>query len=184
MAFETLADLDCSVTTALGGRDKKSGKANPTELTGYFIGTRQVNSPKSKTGLSALHVFQTEKGNVGVWGKTNLDAKLQGVTPGFMTRITFTGMKETKNNPMYTYRVEVDKADSIDVTAIQSSASTEEGDADSGDQYEADEGSELPEDDVDQLPPPRATRPSTAARPATAAQQATVKDLLSRAGKR
>lgn len=115
MGFQDIADLDCQVTTAIGGVDKKSGKKNPTTIEGYFIGTRNVPSQKSKTGFAALHVLQTPKGNVGVWGKTNLDQKMTAVKAGQMIRITFTGMVETKNNPMYKYRVQVDPTNSIEV---------------------------------------------------------------------
>lgn len=124
MAFTELADLGCSKAVALGGRDKKTGKANPTQIEGYFIGTRQVESPKARSGFCALHVFQTKSGNVGVWGKTNLDSKMKSATPGAMTRVTFVGMVETKNNPMYKYKVEIDKDNVIDIAA---SSSAEEG---------------------------------------------------------
>ncbi len=115
MGFQDIADLDCQVTTAIGGVDKKSNKKNPTSIDGFFIGTRQVPSAKSKTGFASLHVLQTEKGNVGVWGKTNLDQKMTAVKAGQLVRISFTGMVETKNNPMYKYRVQVDPSQTIEV---------------------------------------------------------------------
>lgn len=115
MGFKDIADLDCQNTTAIGGVDKKSGKKNPTSAEGFYIGTRKVPSPKSKTGFAALHVLQTDKGNLGVWGKTNLDQKMTAVKPGQLIRITFTGMVETKNNPMYKYRVQVDPSQTIEV---------------------------------------------------------------------
>jgi hypothetical protein len=139
MGFQDIADLDCQVTTAIGGVDKKSGKKNPTTIEGYFIGTRQVPSPKSKTGFAALHVLQTPKGNVGVWGKTNLDQKMTAVKAGQMIRITFTGMVETKNNPMYKYRVQVDPSQTIEVnTGDDSGAGAEDsGEAAGGDESDA-----------------------------------------------
>lgn len=115
MGFKDIADLDCQVTTAIGGVDKKSGKKNPTSAEGFYIGTRKVPSPKSKTGFAALHVLQTKEGNLGVWGKTNLDQKMTAVKPGQLIRISFTGMVETKNNPMYKYRVQVDPSQTIEV---------------------------------------------------------------------
>lgn len=192
MAFKELADLDTATCTAIGGVDKKSGKKNPTSIEGYYIGTKQVASKKSKTGLADLHVIQTSKGNVGVWGKTNLDQKMKTVTPGLMTRISFTGMQETKNNPMYKYKVEVDETNFIDVGGVsESSVSGSEADSDESNSYESQDSysSDEPEESDafgEQLPPdepvlPRAAAPK--ARPTTAidaARQAQTKALLDR----
>ncbi len=159
MGFERLANLECDSSTALGGMDKKTGKPNPTSIEGYFIGSRDVPSPKSKTGFSKLHVFQTKKGNVGVWGKTNLDYQLRSVLPGTMTRVTFTGMKPTKNNPMYSFSIEVDKDNTIGVqisdTHTSDNSSSDYTDDDSSD-YATEDAAPL-----DEPPAPRAVTPST-----------------------
>lgn len=115
MAFETLPDLDCETTTALGGVNKETGKANPKQAEGYFLGTKLNKSTKSKDGLSRLHILQTPKGNLGVWGKTDLDRKMLAVTPGTMIRITQTHSIETKNGDMYKFQVEVDAENTITV---------------------------------------------------------------------
>lgn len=191
MAFKELADLDTATCTAIGGVDKKSGKKNPITIEGYFIGTKEVSSPKSKTGLASLHVIQTSKGNVGVWGKTNLDQKMKTVSPGFMTRISFVGMQETKNNPMYKYKVEVDENNTIDVSGVSESSvsggSEEPGFNSASDDhsynYEAAEendalGEEAP---LDEPPLARAVAPKV--RPTAAidaARQAQTKALLDR----
>lgn len=179
-----MADLNTEVTTALGGVDKKSGRKNPTSLEGYYIGTRQVASPKSKTGFSALHIFQTQKGNVGVWGKTNLDQKMTAVTPGQMIRVTFTGMQETKNNPMYKYRVEVDAENTIDVGDLNTGDSSGEESEDNG-AYSSAGGGDEPEEaldeeeaPLDETPPQRAVPPRRAAVAPDAARQAKVQALL------
>lgn len=172
MGFTELADLDCTVTTALGGRDKKNNKNNPTQIEGYYIGSRQVASPKSKTGFAALHVFQTEEGNVGVWGKTNLDQKMKQVTPGSMTRVTFTGMMETKNNPMYKYKVEVDSSNTIDV----SSAVPVKDSYESDDSYSDESLDESSAEEAVEYVAPKA--PKQAAKTPSAEQQARVKALL------
>lgn len=117
MAFEEVQSLDCDVTTALGGSNRKTGKTNPTKIEGYYLGTRSVDSPKSKTGKANLHIFQTAKGNVGVWGKTDLDGKMRSAILGAMTRATFTGMRASKNGEMYVYKVEIDKSNAISVAA-------------------------------------------------------------------
>jgi hypothetical protein len=181
MAFTEIADLDCTVAYALGGKDKKTGKANPTQVEGYYIGTRQVESGKSKTGFAALHVFQTAKGNVGIWGKTNLDAKMRSVKPGTMTLVKFVGMQETKNNPMYKYSVAVDQYNMIDVgngLDAVADAPADSGDAPDHDFGGHDENGDLPA--VDELPPQRATPPARAAQAPSAERQAAVQALLNR----
>lgn len=116
MAFEQVVDLDCAKTVVLGGRDKKTGKSNPTSAEGYFIGSKAV---KNKLGDNFLHILQTPEGNLGVWGKTDLNAKFKAVVPGQMVRATFVGMVETKYQPMFKYKLEVDKANTIDVSSVE-----------------------------------------------------------------
>lgn len=179
MAFKTVNDLSTENAVALGGVNRKTNKANPTTITGYYIGSRDVESPKSKTGKAKLHVFQTSTGNVGVWGKTDLDAKMCAAQTGALTRVSFTGMQETKNNPMYKYKVEIDTENTIEVatdtTPSQYSAGasdTEEESYDSNDLFS--------ESDVDEAPIPRAAAPSTPARPPSADSQARVQALLAK----
>lgn len=165
MGFQTLVSLDCDTAIQLGGKDRKTGKAHPTSIEGYYVGSKEIASPKSKTGFSKLHVFQTSKGAVGVWGKTDLDRKLASATIGVMTRVTFTGLKETKNNPMYVYKVEVDADNSIDVASLE--GASEESDVSESYGSEDEESSELDPGDEsplpDEVPPQRATPPKAAA---------------------
>lgn len=182
MAFKELADLNCENATALGGTDRKSGKKNPTSIEGFFIGSRDVASPKSKTGFAALHVFQTAKGNQGVWGKTDLDSKLRGVTPGCLVRVTFTGMQETKNNPMYKFRVEVDADNTIDVATADagSTAEDQDGSGESEDSYE--EEADVGEDEApaDVISAARAQAPRRPVTAPSAEAQARTQALLAR----
>lgn len=123
MAFKAIQDLDADVTVSLGGFDKKTRKDNPTAAEGYYLGSREV---KTSYGPAQLHFLQTPKGNLGVWGKTNMDKKLAGVEPGTMIRITYTGMSKAApgKNPAYLFRVEVDEENTIEVTAAVSSNSS------------------------------------------------------------
>jgi len=119
MAFKTINTVDAEITTALGGFNKKTKKDNPTQVEGYYLGNKKVDSVKAKSGFAYLHVFQTAKGNLGVWGKTDMDKKLLSVTPGTMTRVTFAGTKPTKTgNDMYIYTVEVDEDNTIEVADL------------------------------------------------------------------
>lgn len=142
MGFKPVADLDCDITIQLGGVDKKTKKKNPKTIEGYYLGARDV---ESKFGLAKLHVFQTDEGNVGVWGKSNLDMKLGSVDAGTMTRVTYTGkVPSKKGNDMFKYSVEIDSDNIIDANlpSIQ-----EEGYEEAEDEIEEDD---LPEDEIEE----------------------------------
>lgn len=115
MAFQEVNDLSTDNTIALGGTNKQTGRPNPTKIEGYYLGKRQVDSKKSKTGKAYIYVFQTPKGNVGVWGKTDLDRKMESAVPGHMLRVTQSGMASTPNGEMYKYKVEFDATNTIEV---------------------------------------------------------------------
>lgn len=187
MAFKKLADLNTGTTVALGGLNKKTGKPNPTKLEGYYLGTKQVVSPKSRTGFSAVHVFQTPKGETGVWGKTDLDSKMKAATLGAMTRITQSGKQAIPGkNDMYKFTVEVDEDNTIEVSGAQTEQVEEET---SDEEYVADsfeeEESAVDADDepLDEIAPVRATPQRQAANTVDAARQARVQALLSGKGK-
>lgn len=131
--YKEVASLEADVTIALGGKNRKTGKTNPTEVEGYYLGNRKVADTKKKSGFSYIHFFQTANGNIGVWGKTDLDRKLLTVTPGTMTLASFDRMVETPNGEMYRYKVAVDADNTIVVAATNSDAGpTEDGNDDSG----------------------------------------------------
>jgi len=125
MAFQEINGLDADTTVALGGTNRKTGKKNPDQIEGYYLGKREIVDAKRKTGKSYIYIFQTAKGNVGVWGKTDIDKKMVAATPGVMTRITFTGMRPTPNGEMYTYRVEADADNTIEVGELTATQETD-----------------------------------------------------------
>lgn len=117
MAFKELQDLSAEVTISIGGFNKKLRKDNPTEAEGYYLGFRQHPSTFTKGKMDSIYFFQTPKGNLGVWGKTDLDKKMAQVTPGVMTRIKFVGeVPSNKGNPMLKYSVATDEENTIPVT--------------------------------------------------------------------
>lgn len=146
MAFKEIASLDAETTIALGGQNKKTGKKNPTSVEGYYLGSKEVDSPKSKNGKAFIHILQTDKGNVGVWGKTDLDRKVRTVEAGTMVRLSFDKMTPTKNGDMYIYKVEVDSDNTTEVssTTARSASYSEESTS-----YGNDEEVEESEDDED-----------------------------------
>lgn len=175
MAFEEVADLSCDVTISLGGVNRKTNKKNPTSIEGYYLGSREVADKKKKSGVSFIYVFQTPEGNVGVWGKTDIDRKMGGVQPGTMTRISFDRMMPTQNGDMYKYKVAVDKSNTIEVnvgTASASSGSTSES-YDGGDETEEYGSEDEDESEAYEAPPLR-----TSSGPTAAERQAKVQSLL------
>lgn len=167
--YTEVASLEADVTIALGGKNRKTGKANPTEIEGYYLGNRKVTDTKKKSGFSYIHFFQTANGNVGVWGKTDLDRKLLTVAPGTMTLATFDRMVATPNGDMYRYKVSVDKDNTIEVSASNSdSGYSADGDDDPGSYGDDTTASEDAED--------AAQEEALAA----AARKAKVTDLLNR----
>lgn len=125
MAFKTVQALDADNVIALGGENRKTGKKNPTQVEGYYLGSRTVESRKSKEGKAKIHFLQTSKGNLGVWGKTDLDRKLSSVEVGSMVRATFSGMKPTPNGDMYCYKIEHDPDNVIEVSLATAEGSDE-----------------------------------------------------------
>jgi len=148
MGFTEVSSLDADVTVALGKTNKETGKPYPKSAEGYYLGSRKV---ENKRGESFLHFLQTSKGNLGVWGTTDLNRKLGQVTPGTMVRVTSTGTKPTPNGDMYTYKVEVDKGNTIEVAGNEAQYeaagdSSDESYVASTTSYDEDDGS----DDADQ----------------------------------
>ncbi len=187
MAFEDVLDLGVDKAIQLGGFNKKLKKENPTSAEGYYIGSRDIPSKFSKTGLAKLHVLNTPEGSLGVYGKTDLDPKMAVVEVGARVRITNTGSVPTnKGNDMLKFRVQVDRTDTIDVSSIAGTNPEPRTAEELGDETQyADGGVEetdldSEETQVDELPPVRATRPATPAQAPSAARQAQVQALLNK----
>lgn len=181
MAFKKVQELDCETSVALGGFNKTTGKPNPKQIEGYFLGTKQTVSKKSASGFASLHILQTENGNVGVWGKTDLDRKMKNVQAGVMTRITQSGTAPTPRGDMYKYTVEVDTDNAIEV-GFSSPAAQEETSYEDAPNYTAAEEEETDldaEETVYDAPAPvRATAPKTPVAAPNAASAARTAALL------
>src|SRR5882757_8799082 len=106
MAFEEYQDDRADFTVSLGGTNKKTGKANPTSVEGYYLGSKRVPDDKKKTGYEWIHRFQTQKGTVDVWGKTDMNKKMKSARLGVCVKIEATGeTKATKNGDMKIFKV-------------------------------------------------------------------------------
>lgn len=146
MGFKEVQGLDADVTVALGKKNKETGKPYPKTAEGYYLGSRTV---ENKRGESKLHFLQTPDGNLGVWGTTDLNRKLSQVVPGTMIRITSTGTKAVPNGEMYTYKVELDTDNSIDVSLIAAASENTEEESSSENGNDDNDASSPDEDDVD-----------------------------------
>lgn len=184
MAYEKKADLNADKAYALGGKDAK-GKPNPTKVEGYYLGYKMI---ETTFGPARLHIFQTESGNVGIYGKSNLNRQLTDDLRGQMVLAEFTGMGTAQRGkkPPYNYAVYHDKENSIDVAGIDPGAALEEDQDDVGTDNTSpayDDGAEDndPETDAkapDEVPPTRAAAPRTPAAAPDAARQRRVQELL------
>jgi hypothetical protein len=180
MAFKEVQSLDAETTISLGGFNKKTRQDNPTQIEGYYLGTKFVPSQKSKSGKAAIHVFQTADGNVGVWGKTDLDRKMEALADkaGVMVRVTQKGTKPTKGgNDMYMFRVEVDTDNTIEVTSAPQTIEAEEV---SDESYDTEESYDEDLENDAAVIPRRPTAPVKATAVPDAARQAKVKALLAK----
>jgi hypothetical protein len=126
MAFKQVNSLDADVTVSLGKKDKKTGKPFPKTAEGYYLGSREV---KTNLGPSTLHFLQTPKGNLGVWGGTDMNKKLGTVAPGTMVRITAAGQRPTPRGAMNVFKVEEDQNNTITVNVSASQPAAESDDA-------------------------------------------------------
>lgn len=170
MAYKTVTDLSCDTTITIGGFNKKLKKDNPTQIKGYYLGSKKVVDNKKQSGFSYLYTFQTPKGNVGVWGRTDLDKKLARVAPGSHVIVTADGTLKVPTGEMYKYKVEYNESDTIEVSE-ESTGTPEPEYNDGGDDeaYVAQSAQDESEEDEDEL---------QAAALALAAKKAKIEALL------
>lgn len=180
MAFKEVVNLEAELTTALGGRNKTTGKANPTQVEGYYLGTKKVESRKAKSGFADLHILQTAEGNLGVWGKTDLDRKMKSVPAGSMIRVTQNGTVPTPNGDMYKFKVEVDASNTIEVNLPTPAAEA----SDLQDFSSNEPAEEAFEDEsFDEVAPARVAAPKKPLSVPDAARQAKIQALLNGSGR-
>lgn len=108
MAFKEVLDLNADTTRKLDNvGDKESG---------YYLGFRTNETP---FGVSRLHIFKNDKGNVGIWGSAQLDEKLSRIEPGTMTQVKFEGKETLKGGrTLKKFKVLSDAENTIDVAAV------------------------------------------------------------------
>jgi hypothetical protein len=176
MAYKEKFAGDTDVTIRLGGKDNK-GKANPTQVEGYFLGSKDCSTD---FGPAKLHIFQTPEGNVGVWGKTFMNRLLTDDLKGQMVKVVFDGMGVAQKGRQapYKFKVYSDADNTVDVGEFDPNAS-EESEPDGGSDADLCPTADVEEEEpVDEIPPPRPVAPKVAAKTPDAARQAKVQALL------
>ena len=144
MAYETITDLSCDTVVALGGMNQDTRAKNPTSMEGFYLGAKSVTN---RDGIvSFIHVFQTPKGNQGIWGKADTNTKLAQVVKGTMTLVTFDRIvKLNGGKKKYVYTVQQDREQSIEVST--SNITDTPSSSDSNDDYASEESDSNDEDD-------------------------------------
>lgn len=124
MAYKRMTDLSADTVVALGvGEDQQKS------IEGYYLGAREVTTTN---GPSNIHVFQTAKGNVGVWGTKKLNDNLGSGNRGTMTLVTYKAkVKLQGGKTQHTYDFMVDPDNTIDVATLPQGNAPLEQDTDS-----------------------------------------------------
>lgn len=137
MGYEALGEVQ---TIQLGGINKTTGKKNPTELEGYYLGSEDRPNKFNSNKPQKFYMFETADGQVGIYGKTGLDRVLRGARIGAMTKVVSTGevIDTGKGNPMKVFKAYQDKANFIEV-ASQPSSTTDDGEQQSDQEYASEE---------------------------------------------
>lgn len=166
MAYQTKFDGSTDKTIKLGGA------GNPSSLEGYFLGSKDT---QSDFGPGKLHIFQTEEGTVGVWGKTRMNGLLTKDLIGQMVLVSFTGMvppSKKGRQPSYGYKVQHDPSNVIDTSGVNLKAATASDDDSESESYDSEGSTETFEEEapVVHAPPKAPARPASTPSAERAAQ--------------
>lgn len=163
MAFKKKPSLDVDNVFKLGGVDKK-GKACPKQIEGFYVGSRTVEGDQ---GTSTIHVFQTAKGKLGIWGSKTLNTTLSADDIGYMVRVTYLGKKKlTKGRTQHMYDIEIDEDQRSEEAASDESEDEGLEASDESEDSEDTEDEEEVESEEDEEPAPALAASSAAERKA------------------
>jgi hypothetical protein len=116
MAFKPVLDLHADRSVSIGGTNKTTGAANPRSIEGYYIGSRDIPDKFSKTALGKLYILRTPEGNIGVYGKPDMNKQMVNAKLGNMVRISFVRSVPSPRGQWYKYLVEEDKENTVEVS--------------------------------------------------------------------
>lgn len=178
MSFKKIIELQAESTVSL----KEPGES----FTGFYLGYKTTTT---SFGESRLHIFSTEEGTVGVWGKTQMDRKLtpapagqKGLKLGMLVQVTLLANSVMKNGRRTATSFDVQYDDAVEPMdmsniAVTVSSGPSESEHYAGDSSEAADvdPDEVEEDEEEYTPPPvQAAPPKKTAIPSvvTAEQKA------------
>lgn len=163
MAYEELGEISI---VQLGGINKLTGKKNPSELEGYYLGFETRSNKFNPQVPQKLHKFKSHQGEIGIFGKAGIDKVLKGASIGAMTKLVSTGevIDTGKGNPMKVFKAFQDKANTLDV------ASEEPTWTDTSEEEEA----------LEEPVVARPSRPAVAAQTPSSSARAEVQAMLSK----
>lgn len=92
MSYQQLGDL---AIVQLGGINKNTGKPNPKEVEGYLVRIEERDNKFRPGEKQNLYILNTKTGQVGIFGKTDIDRKMKTAQLGAMTK--FAATNETKD---------------------------------------------------------------------------------------
>lgn len=95
---------------------KLSDHLNKT-LRGYYIGKRKVETNKTESGESLLHLFQEKDGTeIEIWSFDMLKRLLSKVPIGCLVEMMYTGKTEKDGKTIHQVKVLYDPKDKIEVS--------------------------------------------------------------------
>jgi len=85
-------------------------------LQGYYVGKRKIDSKKSDSGESLIHIFREKDGTeVEVWSFDKLKRLLSRVPIGSMTKMIYTGTIQEGEKNIHQVEVYFDSDDKIQI---------------------------------------------------------------------
>lgn len=179
MAYDELGQIK---SIQLGGVNTKTGKKNPTQLEGYYIGYEKRPNKFNPDKPKNFYKFQTAEGDVGIYASAGLDKVLESATLGVMTKIVATGetLDVGKGNPMKIFKAYQDKSNSIEVAQRQDAETPVTSDSDDSYVETAEAEAAFEEDESEPAPvvSARPVPPRTVPASINTSQQAKIQALL------
>ncbi len=114
------------------------------KVTGHYVGFKETTG---KYGVTKLHVFKTEKDNVGCWGCYQLDQQLAGVERGAMTWVVFKGKNDISGGKTQKF-FDTEWDDAMIDESIAGASITEAGPSEEQDEPQQEEEQEEQQDDT------------------------------------
>lgn len=112
MAFEKLVSLRADRCIKIGGENTSTGKPNPAEIEGFYLGFLEKEGDRGKYNL---YLIKTPSETVGVYSTAYLINEMLMAKAGLLTKITFKGLRKVSNGTMYVYDVQQDPSQTIKV---------------------------------------------------------------------